>query len=254
MHYVFIRFIEQFPSKLITPQILLIIVLLSNLILTINAKAENVPKKEYCEAFEKLVFYKEEDVLRRWEKKEIRILLLGEVEAIEYAKILLNKFGELSQKKIIYTSKDINIGIIFTEELYKVGLKYGDKYFGKWFKDKTKMHEYLAERAKKDSIYLIAQDDKIDTRERVLTFGMFETINQGDDIEYADENKSRINSALTNILFPRSTSTLYVKLDNQEEIFSPLSNEIHFPLVRLWYNENLTSGMPKSKVISTICN
>ncbi len=93
-------------------------------------------KVDMCRAFKELAFSNGNEILKRWEKKELRVLLWGETSEVSYAQTYFTKFGVAAQKKVLFVDEnvdeDVDIVMIFSEDKQKEPISIASKHFSRW--------------------------------------------------------------------------------------------------------------------------
>lgn len=208
----------------------------------------------YCRAYEALAFKNENSVVQRWEGEELRVLLVGDKPEVDFTKSMFTKFEELAQRNVVYTDEDIDIGIIYTNNLYKYAFSHGFAQFQGWFSSPDRYLSYLKALADQDGWHLVARKEVSETKESFIFLGVFEVRNLNSDVHLSVDEKYKISSAVTSILFPDTEIGERVKIDDVESNFEPFVNLHHFQLAKIWYDTRIHSGMDKNSAMDLICS
>ncbi len=211
----------------------------------------DISREEYCREFKKLVFPNDDAYFSRWNSHELKVFLDGEDAEVAYAKELFAKFEQLTNVKIVYTSKKVSIALVFWEDIYRYALVTGEKLFKNRYPKKLDLYEYYKENAEIGHWNFFLQDKTPTSKQMVYNVGIFETSISTKSIEIFEENKKTIELAVTASLFPYNSDDVTINLtDVEAEEFSPLINSSHTPLIQYWYGLNaMVPGIQEEQVV-----
>ncbi len=231
-------------------------IVMSFLVVPLSAHADSgstndISKEEYCREFKKLVFPNDDAYFSRWNSHELKVFLDGEDAEVAYAKELFTKFEQLTNVKIVYTSKKVSIALVFWEDIYRYALVTGEKLFKNWYSEKLDLYEYYKKNAEIGHWNFFLQDKTPTSKQMVYNVGIFEAPMSAESIEIFEENKKTIELAVTASLFPYNSDTAVISLTGVEAVeFSPLTNSSHTPLIQYWYGlDAMVPGIEKEQAV-----
>ena len=210
-------------------------------------------KVDMCRAFKELAFSHGNEILRRWEKKELRVLLWGNTSEVSYAQTYLTKFGVAAQKKVLFIDEDfdedVDIVMIFSEDKQKKPISIASKHFSRWV-DEEKFKKKIENANVVENWYFHGKEKTPETGERTASIGIYFVTQPKLSRR---EIEARIYYVVLNSIFPGIKQNLKFTFDDKQVSFNPFNNKDHYEIMKLWYRSDVKVGAEQAGVTANNC-